>query len=882
MILINKYVFSIIFAFFCIPSFNFVFAEELVPNNLIANNVTVTSVEIYSNNGNTFEPGDLVSFTINIKPFNVTNRNIVLTTSDSDIAKVEDTYYVRALKNGEVDVKVTTIDGNYSSTYKIYIKTKLKELTIDSLNPQSIYLGEEYQFKPKFFPDTTTNKNVNWAVGNVELATIGINGVINPKKTGTTYVQVFSEDWKFTSKVDINIKVRPIVSEIILNSQNLSLALGEKFQMNVRLLPDDASNKLSWVSENSSVATVDSNGLILAVNNGATRIKVTALSGGKVEYINIIVKTPLKGINLDRASVELSKNNSLKISPSFDPFGATNKSIIWTSQDPAIAKVDSVGNITALKDGETVIKARSVDGGFERVVKVTVFTPLTRITAKNSNINLIVNENIGLSVEFYPNDATNKNLIWEVSDSSVVNLGSDGKITARKPGNALVTATSVDGNLKTNFYIFVSPKLVTGIELGQNKIVLIPRQTYKLQTTIIPNDATNQNVNWISSNKNIATVDDKGLITALNNGVVKISVITVDGSRTANVTIIVDSDIATVPVSEISIQNLINIKINDEIILTPKISPENATNKEVEWRSSDSDIATVDHSGKVKGVSAGTTIIRVKSIDGNYFAESTINVIGLREVSVSEIKINQDIVVLEKNNTLQLYAKIYPEDASIKLITWYSSNPNIVEVDQTGKIKAVGLGNAEIKAVTASGSKESRIKVSIVGDKTPPDQPLADDIFDNFKYVSVYTDPYANVTFGNATTGKYYGTIKADKTGYARLNIGLQTANHEIMIFAGDESGNLSQPIYKKVIDATPPIKPIVYSISSTSTKLGGKTERLAKVVVKIGNKTYTTTAKSDGTFSVYIPRQKKGTKIAVSAADSSGNMSISTLITAK
>ncbi|WP_223706901.1 Ig-like domain-containing protein [Flavobacterium potami] len=164
---------------------------------------------------------------------------------------------------------------------------------------------------------------------------------------------------------------------------------------------------------------------------------------------------------------------------------------------------------------------------------------------------------------------------------------------------------------------------VTGVSVSPASATIGLGTTQQLNATIAPANATNQNVTWTSSNTAVATVNTSGLVTAVAAGTATITVKTVDGNKTATSAITV----ATIPVASVAVSpTTASLYAGNTQQLTATVSPTNATNKNVAWSSSNTAIATVNSSGLVTAVAAGTATITTTTQDGNKTATATITV----------------------------------------------------------------------------------------------------------------------------------------------------------------------------------------------------------------------------------------------------------------
>ena len=166
---------------------------------------------------------------------------------------------------------------------------------------------------------------------------------------------------------------------------------------------------------------------------------------------------------------------------------------------------------------------------------------------------------------------------------------------------------------------------VEGVSLNVTSVELTEGDQTTLTATVNPSNATNKNVTWTSSDSNVATVAN-GKVTAVKAGTATITVKTEDGNKTATCTVTVKAK--TYPVESVTLDKTsVELTEGEETTLTATVSPANATNKNVTWTSSDSNVATVAN-GKVTAVKAGTATITVKTEDGNKTATCTVTVTG--------------------------------------------------------------------------------------------------------------------------------------------------------------------------------------------------------------------------------------------------------------
>ena len=217
-------------------------------------------------------------------------------------------------------------------------------------------------------------------------------------------------------------------------------------------------------------------------------------------------------------------------------------------------------------------------------------------------------------------------ITWSVSGSlpAGLTLNNGGMITGTPTTVATstftVTATNAYGSDSRELSIKISPPdtvSVTGVTLDKDSLTLTEGNTAQLTATVKPDNATNKNVTWTSSDETVATVTD-GLVTALKEGTATITVTTEDGSKTATCAVTVTA--ATVPVTGVTLSqtqaSLYYNRTPNTLTLTATVAPDNATNQAVTWTSSDSTVAAVDQNGVVTALARGTAVITATAADG--------------------------------------------------------------------------------------------------------------------------------------------------------------------------------------------------------------------------------------------------------------------------
>ncbi|MDE7346223.1 MAG: Ig-like domain-containing protein, partial [Muribaculaceae bacterium] len=198
----------------------------------------------------------------------------------------------------------------------------------------------------------------------------------------------------------------------------------------------------------------------------------------------------------------------------------------------------------------------------------------------------------------------------------------------------------------------------------------------------------------------VATVSDKGVVTAVKVGNATITATSANG-KTATCTVTVASNIVSVTSIEISKTEL-SLTEGESATLTATVNPSDATDKTVTWTSSDNSVATVTNDGVVTAVNAGTATITVASSNGKT-ATCTVNVIA-NVILAESLTIDPKEWSGVEGSEFTIKATVLPEDASDKTLTFESSDTSIATVDAEGNVKVQKEGTCVITVSTVDGS----------------------------------------------------------------------------------------------------------------------------------------------------------------------------------
>ena len=314
----------------------------------------------------------------------------------------------------------------------------------------------------------------------------------------------------------------------------------------------------------------------------------------------------VSGVSLNKTSLNLTEGGSEALTATITPTNATNKAISWKSSDTGVATVDNSGNVTAVKAGSATITVTTTDGSKTATCSVTVTAKtvsVTGVTLNKSTLELTEGAEGTLKATITPADATNQVVTWSTSDNNIAKV-SDGKVTAFTVNQAVGTGT---WQRLGEFDLAPGAKLTI---LSAKSYGTVVADGFALTST---------------GNTGIVSVDKNGLITALKPGTAKVYV-----KSMADETIQAFCEVTVTPdptLKGISFPyTSLTMKKGETKQFKVVFDPEYAQNKNVTWKSSNPDVATVDNAGKVTSKGNGETDITATSEEGGFTATCKVTV----------------------------------------------------------------------------------------------------------------------------------------------------------------------------------------------------------------------------------------------------------------
>ena len=635
-------------------------------------------------------------------------------------------------------VKAFTTDTNDEPSIIGVDSVTLVDVNNNTLsNSINLNIGEEVTIKFLLNPSNATLKETNWT--NSDSSKVSMKdsvgyALIKGLEVGSSDIEITVKDYDGNVKTDsvkvnvINSNQPVLVSSIALSPTSVTLNPNGTYKFNVTVSPSNATNKGVIWSSNTNVVSVDQNGNIKALKDGMAKIRVTAKDGsGKYAEANVTVESSkptnilVTGVSLNASTVKMYVGQSYQLIHTIKPSNATNKGVIWSSNDTNVVSVDQNGNIKALKDGMAKIRVTAKDGsGKYAEANVTVESSkptnilVTGVSLNASTVKMYVGQSYQLIHTIKPSNATNKGVTWSSSNTNVVSV-SNGKIVGKSSGKARITVTTNDGRYSayTDVTVINRPSsnsssnsssssssgssISSSIDIVKDMIELNKGSEEKLEYKL-SQDLTDSIIIWKSSNTDVAVVKN-GIVTAISDGEATITA-TINGKDI--------KDTCKVIVKKLDLTGIVfedeslSISVGKTLKLTLNALPSGADLPSLKWDVDNIEILSVSDEGVIKGINVGEAVVTVSSMDGKYSA--SINIVVTPYVS-EPIEINVEGYDLNFDENTYSYTLKIKNEKSLKITS------NVKDISIKGNDKLENGSLITITVFNNDGDKTYNIKI---------------------------------------------------------------------------------------------------------------------------------------------------------------------------
>ena len=422
-------------------------------------------------------------------------------------------------------------------TLETILKTKEEngkyEIKVSEIYDRDIMTeNEETDGSTEVVPPTSSTNVENGNSGNTGSGgNTGGTGNTNSESTSGGNSNNTGNGGSNSTEIDVTkVEMDKQTATVDINGENT-------VQLNAKVIPSNANKntEITWISKKKAVASVNPKGLVTGKTVGNSMIMATSQNGYSADCL-VVCQAKITGIKINPVTANMIVGQKITLTATTSPEIVTEK-VTWKSRNEDVAKVDNNGNVTGIGKGVVEIIAQNPGGTIQAVCTVTVKINPTEIRLNYSKLVLDKNSsNIPkLEATILPDTTyVNDSIVWDSSNKNVVTV-ENGKLTLIGNGEAKITVSTENG-LTATCDVTVQTSIIS-IAVSSTSKKMEVNQTAQLTATVTPTDAT-EKVQWISSNTDVATVNDTGLVTAKASGTVTIKVKNANGTK--SVTCVVD------------------------------------------------------------------------------------------------------------------------------------------------------------------------------------------------------------------------------------------------------------------------------------------------------------------------------------------------------
>ena len=422
--------------------------------------------------------------------------------------------------------------------------------------------GKTHYLTASVFPPNATDAEITWTSSNKLVAPVTENGSVTALYEGEAIIYATAGNKRDQCVVTVMASYSHVdVASITISESEYYIKKGVTTYLSALVVFADGatSTKVNWSSSNSDIASIESEtGLLTAISKGD--VTITAERNGKTATCTVLVvedeggggDVAVTSVTLNQTSITLQHEQSYTLVATVKPDNATNKTVTWSSSEPWLVPVDQNGTVTGYGTWGTITATITAEcGGKTATCKVTVLTntiAVESITLNKTTYTLKVGESYKLVATVKPDNATDKTVSWSSDNSSVATVDEKGKVSALSEGSAKITAKAGEKTATCQVSVQKNRVPATSVTLNKTSLSLSLGETETLIATVEPSNAT-ETVSWISSNKEVLTVDANGRVEALKEGTATVT-------ASANLNVFATCSVTVVPAVDMGLSVL--------------------------------------------------------------------------------------------------------------------------------------------------------------------------------------------------------------------------------------------------------------------------------------------------------------------------------------
>ena len=587
--------------------------------------------------------------------------------------------------------------------------------TIDSIRIEgisdSIQAGDMVMVMSEVFASSEEiTTEVEWSSSNESILTVSSTGVVVGINEGVAQIIAASVfDPTRVTAVMVVVTAQDAVVSIEFDLDTLRINEGEIAFLTPTIVTTGViSREIIWNVANSSIVEVTQSGVVSAIRAGEATVRATSVANPTISgslFVQVINVLQLESFSITPINDTLNVNETLRFETVFE--GVENPPVVrWSTSNLALATIDALGTLTALREGVvSVLAVVDTNNNFSTSAQIVIQNPegvvdtelpvvlsFSGITPPSAVV--FIGDFLSLTANIEIQGGASSQVNWSSENQLIATVNQQGIVEGRSTGNTTITAVSIGNPLlsATALITVILGASVLSVDIPENLSYNVG-DSQLIQVTITRSLNADNRVFWHSSNTSIFTVDSIGFVTAVGEGQAILTVTSVfDLSVTDSATVTVIEVPRILSVRIFPDTNQITIALEEQLQLVSDVSRVGEMSLDVNWTSSNSDVASVSSNGIVTGLEIGlVTIMAVSDIDSTQQDQITV-IVG-----------NENSIARPTENRLESILAVLIADSN--------GNTNSQEIDSL--LEEINTSTEFLNAIPVQLREENQVLIQI-------------------------------------------------------------------------------------------------------------------------------------------------------------------------
>ncbi len=648
--------------------------------------------------------GATEQLTAEVYPEDLSDRGVNWESENTEIVSVDPDGTLHALKQGVCKVFARAkLDATKEASCEVTVSIPVESVTMK--NRLSIVLGHEKKLAVTIKPKELLDKELIWHTEPEGVVQVDADGTVHTLAVGTATITVTTHARPQKSATCTVEVLQPVESLEV--PEHIDVYVDATEQIVAKVLPATVTNqKVYWRSDASGIAKVNSEGVVTGVSVGKTKLHAeTAALDKDLKTVRATTEVEVwqkaTRVWLEEQEKKFKAGEEYTFHVHVEPADA-NQAVEWSVEgEDGVISINNGGKIEALRTGSVqVVATTKAKPNLQARCPVTVTQSVSSLTLNETELTLDLGARFQLIATVLPASlpAEDKRVSWSSSSARVVYVDNNGNLEVRGFGDVTIEARC--GGRTATCQVHV-PEKVSSITLDQTQLRLEVGQQGKLVATVYPEALSNRRVEWevVEGQDKLQweIIDNQCMVVAKGEGQAKIV-----AKAEADQSYTIQCVVTVSPKTEVHLDKTqLTLQLGKTYKFNPTVMPKPKDAVKFRFWVEDTDIATIEQDGTLTARYEGETDVYV-AFTGESSARATCHLIV--SAAATAVTLNKlEIYHWLGNDIEQLEATVYPLNLRERRVTWTSSNPNVLSVDEySGNLSVHDKGYARITVMTVA------------------------------------------------------------------------------------------------------------------------------------------------------------------------------------